>query len=473
MKFTFEQKLRAVKQYIEKGFCEVPKGIGSKAETYKRHVLEWASLYRQCGEDALRHGHSREFSKEDKFSAVKRVLSGETASAVGRSLGMANPSNIIQWVKAYRKSGMNGLESKSKGRKPRNAKEEENESAKPRTAREREAERRELLAAARECLLKKIESLGGGGEATPRLKAEVVDEVRKDFPEATLSDLLLVAKLSKSTYFYQKNWKDWDLKNKELAEQIAAICEENRYRYGRRKVTAVLKDKGFRVEHGKVDRLMTQMGLSGTVKRVHYNSYTGGPGNESPDRIIMEYTNKLGAVHHKSDFSCSRPDEKWTTDVSQFNVCGTKLYLAPIKDMYTGEIISYDLSLSPNLDQQKRMLAKAFATHGDLRGTIFHSDQGWQYRHPEYMALLKEKGMLQSMSRKGNCLDNCIMESFFGTMKNEMFYGHEKEFGTVDEFRKAVDEYIAYYNSKRLHYYKDLKKYMAPLQRRSLSAIQA
>lgn len=98
MKFTFEQKLRVVKQYIEKGFCEVPKGIGSKAETYKRHVLEWASLYRQCGEDALRHGHSREFSKEDKFSAVKRVLSGETASAVGRSLGMANPSNIIQWV---------------------------------------------------------------------------------------------------------------------------------------------------------------------------------------------------------------------------------------------------------------------------------------------------------------------------------------------------------------------------------------
>ena len=113
----------------------------------------------------------------------------------------------------------------------------------------------------------------------------------------------------------------------------------------------MLKDKGFRVEHGTVDRLMTKMGLSGTVKRVHYNSYTGGPGNESPDRIIMEYTNKLGVVHHKSDFSCSRPDEKWTTDVSQFNVCGTKLYLAPIKDMYTGEIISYDLSLSPNLDQ--------------------------------------------------------------------------------------------------------------------------
>lgn len=287
---------------------------------------------------------------------------------------------------------------------------------------------------------------------------------------ATLSDLLRVANLPKSTYFYWKNWKDWDLKNKELEEQIAAICEENHYRYGRRKVTAVLKNRGFRVGHGKVDRLMTKMGLSGTIKRVHYNSYTGEPGNESPDLIIMEYTNKLGAVHHKSDFSCSRPDEKWTTDVSQFNVCGTKLYLAPIKDMYTGEIISYDLSLSPNLDQQKRMLAKAFETHRDLQGTIFHSDQGWQYRHPEYMDLLKKKGMLQSMSRKGNCLDNCIMESFFGTMKNEMFYGHEKEFKTVDEFRKAVDEYIVYYNSERLHYYKDVKKYMTPLQRRELYA---
>ncbi|MCI5723905.1 MAG: IS3 family transposase, partial [Erysipelotrichaceae bacterium] len=114
------------------------------------------------------------------------------------------------------------------------------------------------------------------------------------------------------------------------------------------------------------------------------------------------------------------------------------------------EIISYDLSTSPNLDQVKRMLNKAFDKFPSVEGIIFHSDQGWQYQHKVYRKELSEHGIIQSMSRKGNCLDNCVMENFFGKMKNEMFYGHAYEFKTLEELQRAMEEYIDYYNTERI-----------------------
>ena len=97
------------------------------------------------------------------------------------------------------------------------------------------------------------------------------------------------------------------------------------------------------------------------------------------------------------------------------------------------------------------MLKKAFDKYEDLSKLVIHSDQGWQYQNPQYVKMLKEKGVTQSMSRKGNCFDNCIIESFFGHMKNEMFYGHENSYKTFDEFKKAVDDYIKYYNEGRIN----------------------
>lgn len=127
-----------------------------------------------------------------------------------------------------------------------------------------------------------------------------------------------------------------------------------------------------------MNRLMRKKGLRPRMPKRHYRSYKGGAG-KSPQLLLVECVGKDGAVHHKSDFSCSRPDEKWTTDVSQFNFPWGKCYLSPIKDMFTGEIISCDLSLHPNMAQISRMLKRAFDSHPDLRELIFHSDQGWQY----------------------------------------------------------------------------------------------
>ena len=97
-----------------------------------------------------------------------------------------------------------------------------------------------------------------------------------------------------------------------------------------------------------------------------------------------------------------------------------------------------------------RMLDMTFANIPDTKGILIHSDMGWQYQHKNYRDKLKEQGMIQSMSRKGNCFDNCIMESFFGRMKTEVYYGHEKEYLSFEEFKKAVDEYIDYYNNRRI-----------------------
>ena len=118
--------------------------------------------------------------------------------------------------------------------------------------------------------------------------------------------------------------------------------------------------------------------------------------------------------------------------------------------MNTNEIISYNLSLSPNMEQIKDMLQKAFKRFPSVQVLIMHSDQGWQYQHAFYRKELEKHGIVQSMSRKGNCYDNCIMETFFGRLKNEMFYGFEKNYPSFEAFSKAIADYIDYYNNSRI-----------------------
>ena len=243
------------------------------------------------------------------------------------------------------------------------------------------------------------------------------------------------------------------LKNQDLMDEIRLIFEKHKGRYGVRRIHRELLNKGYRVNHKKVQRLMHKMDLKGRRPKEKYHSYKGEVGKIA-DNIIGR------------DFKASMPDEKWTTDVSQFNLSFGKCYLSPILDMYSNEIISYDLSLHPNFEQVVNMLNRAFKDHPDLKGLIFHSDQGWQYQMKEYREALKDHEIIQSMSRKGNCIDNCIMETFFGRMKNEMFYGFESQFHTFEQFSEAVDEYIYYYNNERIQ---KKTKWMPPVKYREAS----
>lgn len=244
--------------------------------------------------------------------------------------------------------------------------------------------------------------------------------------------------MSKPTYYFELTKVDLvDKRNTELKDEIQKNFKEHKGRYGVRRVYQELLNRGFMVNHKRVQRLMHIIGLAGKKPREKYHSYKGKVG-----KVAGNIVNR--------DFSTTGLLQKLTTDVSQFKFAWGKCYLSPILDMNTNEIVAYNLALRPNLEQISRMLEKAFKKFTNLSGLIFHSDQGWQYQHNYSRQALKEHGIIQSMSRKGNCYDNSVMETFFGRLKTEIYYGFEKEYSSFNDFATAIEEYIDYYNNKRI-----------------------
>ena len=241
-------------------------------------------------------------------------------------------------------------------------------------------------------------------------------------------------------------------KYEEEKQAITEIFNSNKGRYGYRRVSALMRSKGYIINHKTVLKLMNYLGLKGKQrKNDKYHSYKGEVGRIA-DNLL------------KRDFYASKPFEKLTTDVTQFKICDEKVYLSPVMDLYNREIISYSISTSPNLEQIKEMLDGLFAKLPKEARPIFHSDQGWQYQHAEYQRLLAKHKITQSMSRKGNCMDNGAMENFFGRLKVEMFYG--EKFDSVISFVEHLKSYIDYYNNERI----SLKlKGMSPVQYRTHS----
>lgn len=253
-------------------------------------------------------------------------------------------------------------------------------------------------------------------------------------------------------YYYVKKAKKTD-KYAKIKEEIRAIYHENHGRYGYRRITHELKNRGYCINHKTVQRLMKSLGIKCMVRIKKYRSYKGEIGKIAPNII-------------QRDFSATAPNQKWTTDITEFSLLGTKLYLSPILDMFNGEIISYNISERPVLGQVMDMLDQAFEKIPDNTNLIFHSDQGWQYQHKQYQMRLKQKGIRQSMSRKGNCLDNSVMENFFGLLKSELLY--LREFESLDEFKTELIKYIDYYNNKRI---KSKLKGLSPVQYRLQSFV--
>lgn len=194
---------------------------------------------------------------------------------------------------------------------------------------------------------------------------------------------------------------------------------------------------------------MNECGVKCRVRLKKYRSYKGEVGAVVPDLL-------------KRNFMAERPNQKWVTDLTEFSLFGKKLYLSPIMDLYNREIISYNIAEHPTFYQTMKMLEDAIKDLPDTPELILHSDQGWQYQMKRYQYRLREKGISQSMSRKGNCLDNAVMENFFGLLKSELLY--LQKFESVDHFRKELEEYINYYNNKRI---KTALNNMSPVQYRA------
>lgn len=264
-----------------------------------------------------------------------------------------------------------------------------------------------------------------------------------------LEVLLNHTNMARSSFYYHQKQNKLPDKYKVVKELITSIYHKNKGRYGYRRITDELQNKGVTINHKTVLRLMKLLGLKSLIRVKKYKSYKGEQGKIVPNVL-------------QRDFTTTAPNQKWATDVTEFNVAGNKLYLSPIIDLFNQEIISYELTERPAFNQIAMMLKKAFRKIPKNTNLILHSDQGWQYQMKQYQHLLKQKGITQSMSRKGNCLDNAIIENFFGILKSELFY--LKKYNSIIQLKEEIRDYIYYYNNQRI---KSRLNKMSPIKYRA------
>jgi putative transposase len=265
------------------------------------------------------------------------------------------------------------------------------------------------------------------------VKVQAVISLKADHPLGVLLD---IAGFARSTFFYHQAKLAGPDPHADLKAAVREVFEEAKGRYGHRRVHTELAKVGWTLAKKTVLKVMRSLGLICQVRRRRrYNSFKGKVG-----RIAANLLNR--------DFTAQAPNEKWVTDVTEFAVGDRKVYLSPVMDLFDRSIIAYSWGTSPNLQLTTTPLEKALSTLQVGQTPLVHSDQGFQYQHLSWQAMLADAGAVQSMSRKGTCLDNAVIESFFGHLKEELF--HHVTYLSIDAFTTALDEYMHWYNTERI-----------------------
>lgn len=283
-----------------------------------------------------------------------------------------------------------------------------------------------------------------------------MNELKEEYKGYKLRELLEIAGLKRSTYYEIIKKENID-KYKELKDRILEIYEENKHIYGYRRIRAELIKLGYKISKKLVLKLMQEIGIRGvrSNSKSKYNSYKGEEGT-----VVENLLNR--------DFHTDKINSKWVTDISEFKINGLKLYLSPLIDLYNDEVIAYELTKSPTIEVVKKMIEKGIERLEEGDRPILHSDQGCQYRSESYQKYLMNNNIQPSMSKKGRCLDNSKAENFFSIIKNEFYY--IQKFKDEKDFRKKLNEYIKYYNEKRI---KQRLNWMSPVEYRSRAPLVA
>lgn len=279
-----------------------------------------------------------------------------------------------------------------------------------------------------------------------------MNELRPLFP---LTRLLKAAGLARSTFYWQQASGRKPDKYADDKRRILTLFHKHKGRYGYRRITLAVRREGSQLNHKTVQRLMQQLALTSCIRRKKYTSYKG------------QYGKAAGNVLNRQ-FSADNPNQKWVTDVTEFKIGGEKLYLSPILDLYNGEIVAYQMETHPRMSLIDDMLTKALMVLSEGEYPLLHSDQGWQYQMVRYQKRLESAGLKQSMSRKGNCYDNAVIESFFGTLKTECL--RLEEYKNISELREGIAKYIEYYNHERI---KQKLKGLSPVEYRTQAQLAA
>ncbi|HGE9343137.1 IS3-like element IS1397 family transposase [Escherichia coli D10:H20] len=429
MKHSFEVKLAAVNHYLA-GHA----GIISTAKLFQlshTSLSHWINLFLLHGPRALDCRHKRSYSPEDKLCVVLYAPGhSESLPRVAARFNIPSHNTVKNWIKGYRKSGNEAFIRRRK-EKSMTRSDDTHENEANMTPEEMKNELRYLraenayLKAMQEHLLEKKPP--GAGE-----KTKVIRSLRCGHCQ---SDLLKAAGLARSTLYYQLSLQKAKDKYADVKQLIASIFHEHRGCYGYRRIHCELQKRGLKFSGKTVRKLMQQLGLKSPVRLKKYRSYRGNMGLAAENILQRQ-------------FKAEAPCEKWVTDITEFRAGGQKLYLSPILDLFNGEIVAWETACRPTEELVKRMLNKGLESLAEGEKPLLHSDQGWHYRIKSYQSALADKGLVQSMSRKGNCLDNAVMENFFGHLKEEMYY--RRDYRSVEELENAVNEYITYWNQKRI-----------------------
>ncbi|EJW8042372.1 IS3 family transposase, partial [Escherichia coli] len=425
MKHSFEVKLAAVNHYLA-GHA----GIISTAKLFQlshTSLSHWINLFLLHGPRALDCRHKRSYSPEDKLCVVLYALGhSESLPRVAARFNIPSHNTVKNWIKGYRKSGNEAFIRRRK-EKSMTRSDDTHENEANMTPEEMKNELRYLraenayLKAMQEHLLEKKPP--GAGE-----KTKVIRSLRCGHCQ---SDLLKAAGLARSTLYYQLSLQKAKDKYADVKQLIASIFHEHRGCYGYRRIHCELQKRGLKFSGKTVRKLMQQLGLKSPVRLKKYRSYRGNMGLAAENILQRQ-------------FKAEAPCEKWVTDITEFRAGGQKLYLSPILDLFNGEIVAWETACRPTEELVKRMLNKGLESLAEGEKPLLHSDQGWHYRIKSYQSALADRGLVQSMSRKGNCLDNAVMENFFGHLKEEMYY--RRDYRNVEELENAVNEYITYWN---------------------------
>ncbi|WP_140437899.1 IS3-like element IS1397 family transposase, partial [Escherichia coli] len=409
-------------------------GIISTAKLFQlshTSLSHWINLFLLHGPRALDCRHRRSYSPEDKLCVVLYALGhSESLPRVAARFNIPSHNTVKNWIKGYRKSGNEAFIRRRK-EKSMTRSDDTHENEANMTPEEMKNELRYLraenayLKAMQEHLLEKKPP--GAGE-----KTKVIRSLRCGHCQ---SDLLKAAGLARSTLYYQLSLQKAKDKYADVKQLIASIFHEHRGCYGYRRIHCELQKRGLKFSGKTVRKLMQQLGLKSPVRLKKYRSYRGNMGLAAENILQRQ-------------FKAEAPCEKWVTDITEFRAGGQKLYLSPILDLFNGEIVAWETACRPTEELVKRMLNKGLESLAEGEKPLLHSDQGWHYRIKSYQSALADKGLVQSMSRKGNCLDNAVMENFFGHLKEEMYY--RRDYRSVEELENAVNEYITYWNQKRI-----------------------
>ena len=226
---------------------------------------------------------------------------------------------------------------------------------------------------------------------------------------------------------------------------------ENKERYGYRRIHALLKREDIIISEKIVRRIMREELLFVKTKKTRkYNSYQGEI-SSAVENIIDR------------NFSASKPNEKWLTDITEFALPAGKVYLSPIVDCFDGLLVTWSIGTSPDASLVNTMLDNAIQLLAPDEKPIVHSDRGAHYRWPGWISLIESNGLRRSMSKKGCSPDNSACEGVFGQLKNEMFYNTEWTGVSISEFIDILNNYLLWYNEKRI---KKSLEYLSPMEYR-------